>query len=245
MSEVAEPTSIDRKKLLDRVRKLYQMSRETESSPHEAEIAMRRCQSLMSKFGITEADLETSAFGTSKIRRQFRAVPAYVGVLGSAVALLHDCLCVKGESIEFRGFAIDAEVASLTYEYLIAAMERSLKRRKSDGALAPGRAASFDYRVGFALAVLERCQVIDKERKRAAAMGVERGSAVSGSEGAGQSLVVRKLAAVREACAGDLAPGRRRTIRYRDGAAHHAGSNDGERVSLDDQLSGSVQKQID
>jgi len=57
----------DREKLLDRIRKLYAMSRESESSPHEAEIAMRRCQSLMDRFGITEADLETSEFGDVRI----------------------------------------------------------------------------------------------------------------------------------------------------------------------------------
>ena len=157
----------DREKLLTRIRKLYAMSRESESSPHEAEIAMRRCQSLMARFGVTEGDLETSEFGASGIGRDFRAVPTYVGVLGSAVALLHDCICVKSRSIEFRGFSIDADVASLTYRYLTDVMERSLKARKADGSVAPGRSASFDYRVGFSLAVLERARKIDKDRQAA------------------------------------------------------------------------------
>jgi len=103
---------VDREKLLDRIRKLYAMSRENDSSPHEAEIAMRRCQSLMARFGITETDLETSEFGTSKVGKAFRAMPNYVSVMGSAVALLHDCLCIKTDTIEFRGFSIDAEVAT-------------------------------------------------------------------------------------------------------------------------------------
>jgi len=128
---------MDREKLLNRIRKLYAMSRENESSPHEAEIAMRRCQSLMARFGIAESDLETSEFGSSKIGKAFRAVPNYVSVLGSAVALLHDCLCVKSDTIEFRGFSIDAEVATLTYEYLTDTMERSLKLRKQEGSVAP------------------------------------------------------------------------------------------------------------
>jgi len=117
-------------------------------------------------------------------------------------------------------------------------MERSLKRRKAEGALAPGRAASFDYRVGFALAVLERCQLIDAQRRQMAS------EVKSQHNGAGTSLVVKKLLAVREACTSDLAPTRRRTIRYRDGAAHHAGSDDGDKVSLDDQLAGSKQDRI-
>ncbi|MEE9321765.1 MAG: DUF2786 domain-containing protein [Granulosicoccus sp.] len=221
----------DREKLLTRIRKLYAMSRESESSPHEAEIAMRRCQSLMAKFGVTEADLETSAFGSTTIGRNFRAVPTYVKVLGSAVALLHDCLCVRGDTIEFRGFSIDAEVAALTYQYLLSGMERSLRLRKVDGSVAPGRSASFDYRVGFALAVSERCRAIDQERK------AREQEAAAQVPSAGSSLVVRKLAIVREECGKGLVSGKRRSVRYRDGAAHSAGASDGKAVSLAEQLS--------
>jgi len=224
----------DREKLLDRIRKLYAMSRESESSPHEAEIAMRRCQSLMSRFGITEADLETSEFGASKIGKAFRSVPSYVGVLGSAVALLHDCICVRSNTIEFRGFSIDAEVASMTYEYLSQAMERSLKAHKSCGTVEPGRSASFDYRVGFALAVLERARQMDAERRTAE----ELAAAEAGQEraGPGSSLVVRKREVVRNACMEGLVTRRASRVRYRDGAAHAAGSNDGANVSLDRQV---------
>ena len=56
----ADPAS--RERLLERIRKLYAMAQQTEASPHEAEIALRRCQSLTARFGITEDDLETSDF---------------------------------------------------------------------------------------------------------------------------------------------------------------------------------------
>lgn len=224
----------DREKLLERIRKLYAMSRESESSPHEAEIAMRRCQSLMNRFGITAADLETSEFGASRIGKAFRSVPSYVGVLGSAVALLHDCICVRSDTIEFRGFSIDAEVASLTYEYLSEAMERSLKVHKSCGSVEPGRSASFDYRVGFALAVLQRARALDAERRTAE----EQAAAEAGQEraGPGSSLVVRKREVVRNACMEGLVTRRASRVRYRNGAAHAAGSNDGSKVSLDRQV---------
>jgi len=228
----------DREKLLARIRKLYAMSRESESSPHEAEIAMRRCQSLMAKFGITEADLETSAFGSTTIGREFRSVPTYVRVLGSAVALLHDCLCVRGDTIEFRGFSIDADVASLTYQYLSSTMERSLRLRKADGSVAPGRSASFDYRVGFALAVSGRCRAIDHERK------AREQSAAATASSADRSLVVRKLAIVRQECGKGLVYGRRSSVRYRDGAAHSAGTSDGKDVSLAEQLSAQRNKAL-
>ncbi|ASJ76058.1 DUF2786 domain-containing protein [Granulosicoccus antarcticus] len=232
----------DREKLLTRIRKLYAMSRESESSPHEAEIAMRRCQSLMEKFGVTESDLETSEFGASGIGKDFRAVPAYVGVLGSAVALLHDCICVKSRSIEFRGFSIDAEVASLTYGYLSEVMERSLKLRKADGSVPPGRSASFDYRVGFSLAVLERARKIDKDRQAAeAALRNNRPDTPPDSDSSiprGSSLTIRKREIVRENCMEGLVTGRPKRVRYRSGNAHSAGSDDGSRVSLDKQVTG-------
>lgn len=233
-AEQSAAATKDREKLLERIRKLYAMSQENESSPHEAEIAMRRCQSLMSRFGITEADLETSEFGVSKVGREFRSVPSYVGVLGSAVALLHDCLCVRGGTIEFRGFSIDAEVASLTYEYLMVVMERSLKEHKNAGTVEPGRSASFDYRVGFALAVLKRARAIDAERRTAE----EQAAAAAGSEqvAPGSSLVVRKLEVVRNSCMEGLVTRRAARVRYRSGAAHAAGSNDGANVSLDKQV---------
>lgn len=234
--------SSDREKLLTRIRKLYAMSRESESSPHEAEIAMRRCQSLMSRFGISEADLEVSEFGTSNAGKEFRTLPSYVRVLGSAVALLHDCICVKSETIEFRGFSIDADVASLTYTYLSAVMERSLKQRKADGSVAPGRSSSFDYRVGFALAVLERVRRIDAER-RAAEEALRKQSKADGAQGdaAGKGLIVKKLQIVRGACMDGLSTRRARPVRYRVGEAHHAGSSDGAQVSLDKQI-GTVNK---
>ena len=221
----------DREKLLNRIRKLYAMSREQESSPHEAEIALRRCQSLMQRFGISEADLETSEFGVSTIGKQFRAIPSYIGVMSSAVALLHDCVCVDTGTIEFRGYSIDTEVASMTFAYLTESMEQSLKSRKKSGSVGPGRAASFDYRVGFAIAVLERCRAIDTERKL-----TERQAHTTQVAGAGGSLVVRKLAMVRDGCLQDVQTGRKRRVRYRNGDAHTAGSTDGNKVSLNTQI---------
>ncbi len=227
----------DREKLLARIRKLYAMSQESVASPHEAEIALRRCQSLMNRFGITEADLAHSEFGASKVGKVFRSVPSYLGVLGSAVALIHDCLCVKGDTIEFRGFSIDADVAALTYSYLVRVMDRSLKDRKSNGTVAPGRTASFDYRVGFALAVLERARQMDRERKAAEQQRTQQTIVKNDPyDATGSSLVLRKRDLVRQACMQGLVTGRAKRIRYRNGSAHTAGSHDGARVSLDKQL---------
>lgn len=225
---------MERQKLLERIRKLYAMAQEADSSPHEAEIALRRCHSLMQRFGVTEADLDTPEFSSTKVGKDYRATPAYVSVLGASVGLLHDCLCVDSGTIEFRGFSVDADVAPLTYNYLFDAMERSLKQRKASGEVAPGRSASFDYRVGFAIAVMRRCQAIDEERRQQTE--INNASRESGDVPTDHALVVKKLELVREACTGDLARSRPRKVRYRDGEAHRAGATDGDQVSLDQQL---------
>lgn len=220
---------MDRDKVIDRIRKLYSMSQAADSSPNEAEIALRRCQSLMQKFGITIDDLSTSEFGASSIGKRFRSVPSYITVLSSAVALLHDCLCVESQEIEFRGFQIDAEVAKLTFDYLFNSMERSLRLHKRNGTVSSGRRASFDYRVGFALAVLKRCRALHAER-------IATSSASVSSINSAHSLVVQKKQLVEENCCGDIAGERKRTIRMRTGDAHYTGAKDGLNVSLDKQI---------
>lgn len=224
---------MEREKVIARVRKLYAMSQEAVSSPNEAEIALRRCQSLMSKFGVTVSELETSEYGKSTIGRSFRNVPSYVSLLSSAVALLHDCICVDSGEIEFRGFSIDAEVATLTYQYLSNSMERSLQQRKKAGDVKPGRSASFDYRVGYGISVLNRCRVIHQER-----LDAEQAKKDSASNDStyGSSLVVLKRELVEENCTNDIQGSRKRTVRFRSGTAHTAGASDGSNVSLDNQV---------
>ena len=224
---------MEREKIIARVRKLYAMSQEAQTSPNEAEIALRRCQSLMSKFGVTIDELKTSEYGTSKIGRSFRKVPSYVTLLSSAVALLHDCICVDSGEIEFRGFSIDAEIAMLTYHYLSESMERSLQYRKKSGAVKPGRSASFDYRVGFGISVLNRCRQIHKERIESEQAAQH---AACNDSTYGSSLVILKRELVEKHCTDDIQGSRKRIVRYRNGSAHMAGASDGGDVSLKTQV---------
>jgi len=226
-TETLPSDGVERDKLFARVAKLYRMSSQTESSPHEAEIALRRCQALMARFGITEADLQTSAFGATAFRATANRVPAHVSLLSSAVALLHDCVVISHRELEFRGYAVDAEVAGLTFAYLTDAMERSLVRRKRDGSVAAGRRAGFDYRVGFAASVLTRCRAIDAERRE-----------MQESESSAQrrALVVKKLEIVREECTQGMSSKRVSPIRVRAGNALEAGGADGRSVSLNTQV---------
>jgi len=216
-----------REKLIARVRKLFAMAQETEASPHEAEIALRRCQSLMTKFGISESDLETSEFGRQTTYTGKR-VPMHNTILSMAVANMHDLLYVSGggEPANFRGYEVDVRVACLTLDYLVDAVERALTARRRKGDFPAGRMASYDYRVAFADEVSDRIAVIVNERKAR-----EQKASPSGT-----SLTVRKREIVDRECGQDLVSS---TVRARSAvneAAANAGREDGSRVSLDPQV---------
>ena len=220
-----------REKLLARVRKLFAMAQESEASPHEAEIALRRCQSLMTKFGITEKDLETSEFGRQSAHAGKR-VPMHIQYLSIAVAELHGVLFVSGggDEAHFRGFEIDVRVARLTLDYLSDAVERALTARRRSGDFPAGRMAAYDYRLAFAIEVSERVSTIVSQRE-----AEERASSSTGT-----ALTIRKLEIVERECGQDLS---NTTVRGRgviDHAAAGAGREDGSRVSLDPQVGSSV-----
>ena len=224
------PPDAERERLIERVRKLFAMAQEVEASPHEAEIALRRCQSLMAKYGITEADLETSAFGSVGFQSG-RTLPMHVKYLAAAVARLHDVLFVTGSKgfAEFRGFEVDANVARLTLDYLLDAVERALAARKRTGEFPAGRSAAYDYRVGFAVEVDKRADALVAEREKA-----ER----EARDGVGTALTIRKREIVERECATDLSTSSFRGRGARDAAARAAGHDDGARVSLDRQVGG-------
>lgn len=223
--------SAERERLLDRIRKLFAMAQQSDASPHEAEIALRRCQSLMSKYGISEADLQTSEFGRAEFTKG-RTVPSHVKFLAAAVAKLHDVLFVTGDAgfAEFRGFDIDVNVAKMTLEYLTDAVERALTKRKRSGDFPAGRSAAYDYRLGFSTQVYDRVENIVEQRK----------SEQQAMSGSGKSLTVLKMEIVNRECGQDLASAKSSGSRgARDGAAHAAGVDDGSRVSLDQQVGNS------
>ena len=221
----ADPAS--RERLLERIRKLYAMAQQTEASPHEAEIALRRCQSLMARFGITEADLETSDF-TVRTAWGAKRVPMHVQNLAMSVGLLHDVLFVLNHDAtpEFRGYEIDVHVATLTLDYLVDAVERALQARRRAGGFPPGRSASYDYRRGFAREVHERIEAIVAERERE-----ERSASPTGT-----ALTVRKREIVERECGRDLGTSYSRTRGTLHPDAAAAGREDGARVSLDRQV---------
>ncbi len=181
----------------------------------------------MARFGITEADLETSDF-TVRTAWGAKRVPIHVQDLAMAVGRLHDVLFVLNYDAtpEFRGYEIDVHVATLTVDYLVDAVERALKARRRAGGFPPGRSAAYDYRQGFAREVNDRIAAIVAERERE-----ERSASPTGT-----ALTVRKREIVERECGQGLGTSyaRARGTRHADAAA--ARREDGARVSLDRQV---------
>lgn len=214
-------------KVLDRIRKLYNMSKENVASPHEAEIALRRCQALMTRYGVTESDLETSEFGAASAFRIRKQMPTYVSVLVSSTGLLHDCIVIKNQhGLEFRGYAIDTQVSQMTFEYLTTTLERLLSQAKRSGEIGAGRSAAHDFRIGFALEVNERCKAIDRERR----------ATTAAQSRTGTSIAVQKMQMVNIHCAKNIGKARPKKVVYRDSEANSAGRQAGARISLSSQL---------
>ena len=222
-------------KVLDRIRKLYNMSKESVASPHEAEIALRRCQVLMNRYGVTESDLETSEFGAASAHRIRKQMPTYVSVLVSSTGLLHDCIVIKNQDgLEFRGYAIDTQVSQMTFDYLSSTLERLLSLAKRSGDIGAGRSAAHDFRVGFAVEVYERCKEIDRERREKAVKQCSSGT----------SLVVQKMHMVQSNCAKNISKARPKKVLYRDSDASSVGRQAGAQVSLNTQIEGSARSQV-
>ena len=217
----------NREKLLNRIRKLFAMAQATEASPYEAEIALRRCQKLMARYGIQESDLHTSQF-SSEIFRAGSRIPMHIKWLATAVEQLHTVLFVTGgpHGPEFRGFDVDVKVASMTMEYLEGATERSLTARRHAGTFPPGRSAAYDYRVSFAMEIHRRVTSLVAERKAAEAV----------ASGSGTALTIRKKKIVETECTQDLITTKARYNGARPGEAAEAGRTDGAKVSLDPQV---------
>lgn len=216
-------------KLLDRIRKLYAMSKQTEASPRESVIALARCDSLMKKYGVTEADLETSDFSTTEAHSIMRKMPKHVGILGAAVGVFHDCTVIRDyekSTLVFQGFTVDAEIAPITLQYLLDSLERSLSVAKRDGTVEAGRSPAHDYRVGFAAEIYTRCKEIDKARR------VNEDDAGTST---GTSLVVRKMALVKEHFY-DPQIGKAPKIKIRQSEALQEGRKAGSKVSLNTQV---------
>lgn len=228
---------MNKKRLIKRVRDLYAMAQAVDSSPHEAEIALRRCMHLMDKHGICTEDLETSEFKNQVISSGPETELLYVQNLAQWIAALHDCRAVffLGEAIEIRGHDVDVMVAELTLGYLYAAMHRSEALRIKGNEVQAVAASKLQYRNGFSSAIQRRIEQIMLERHQEQ----------DRNRGTGTSLAVQKMDAVNANCMADVTKKINIEVPFSTTPESLAGMIDGNRVSLDKQIENEQVKQIE
>jgi len=154
-------------KILDRIRKLLAMSKDT-SSPYEAAIAAGRARKMMDKFQVSELDLTTvsdSDMAEEGFDTGMKTQSTVVSSLAVAVATLNDCHVVIGtvrghKVLTFQGMFVDAVCAIELMKYLKDEMYKQAKNN------ATGRADRSAYRLGFAAGVTNQVRKIMRDRKQ-------------------------------------------------------------------------------
>ena len=214
----------DRNKLIERVRKLYSMSQETESSPHEAEIAARRVESLRQKHGITEAELATSDYDRG-VTDGLKKSPPWRGTLALCIGRVNDCIVHVERScgftsLVFSGFAQDVALAQLQFDYIIKQMERHWTEYRATIDRS-SKAINNSFKRGYAMQMCDRLTKLADERE----VEPETGTA----------LVPMKMAMV-ETKFGEQKVSNRKGRGVSDGGAYYAGRDAAKRTGINGEI---------
>lgn len=157
-------------KILERIRRLLAMSKDT-SSPHEAAIAARRVRKMMDDHQVSELDVQKHTFNTNDFgdsvyqTKNKRKVARHTSLLAIAVAKLNDCrvYTVVSEGtigIQYKGFIADTATAQLLLDYLL------IEAKNQAFWNANGRADILNFKYGFAMGVRDKIKEIMIERKK-------------------------------------------------------------------------------
>lgn len=152
-------------KIIDRVRKLLAMAKDT-SSPNEAAIAAQRARKLIDEYQLSELDLTTvdaNAFSSETYNTGQKTLNRALSIMAVAVAKYNDCQTEATSlggaiNIRFKGMLVDAVCATEMFKYLRDEMYRQAERN------AEGRANRTAYRLGFASGIT--AQVRESMRQR-------------------------------------------------------------------------------
>jgi hypothetical protein len=195
------------------------MSQETESSPHEAEIAARRVESLREKYGITEAELATSDFSEG-VASSVKKSPPWRDWLALAVAIVNDCVVEKTTGyhteLSFKGFEQDVVLAQLQFAYIITQMDRHWLDYKATLERS-SKAINSSFKRGYAVQMKNRLNELADDRE--------------GPKEAGTALVPMKMAMVK-AEFGKQKTRSRKQRGVSDGGAFHAGKDAAKRTGI-------------
>lgn len=230
----ADPAKTE--KILDRIRKLLAMSKDS-SSPHEAAIAARRARAMMDEYQVSELDLtqvSPNDFGVANTTTGTRTQVMEVGQIAMACAKLNDCIVVGDRNYHgslyytFKGLLADSVCAAEMFKWLRDDMYRYAER------VVEGRSARRAYRLGFATGIHQQVERILEERNQLK------------EKTTGTSLVVAKRAIV-EQHFGVQQYGSRRSktnVRGTDVEAYYLGRDRGEQTNLFRQVDGGKQRRL-
>lgn len=239
-------------KIIDRIAKLLAMADDA-SSPNEAAIAARRAESLMRQHQLDAADvLVTSLNGDDvdtvtsdpksvlygKKTKMKSQPPLWVGLTATSMHFLFDCGITRRGSGEFQfhGVAGDAQVAAMTFEYLVKTINRLGKEYQGT------RGEKSDFRRGCAVEIQRRCKTIKRERDAAAAAELK--AAKGDATSPGTQLVVLKQQLVEAAKPGSNKFRSSSVNANHNQGAYHDGRAAGAGVGLNQQISGKKQEAI-
>ena len=139
---------IDRKKILDRIKKLLRMADDV-SSPNEAAIAARRAERLMAEHNLSHADMLTADLSSESFDEQhhgpaYRAYPRHLVSLAIGVAEYTDCRVIWGwkhgtikRQLVFQGEVGDLEICKYLWLYLSRTVDRLYKESGVSGVVGP------------------------------------------------------------------------------------------------------------
>lgn len=161
-------------RILERIRSLLAMSRDT-SSPNEAAIALRRARKLMDEHQVNMRDFsninKSQAFGKSKFGEMGSRQYVWVSIIAIALAEMNDCITKFQKAGEHRdagyvflGFKDDVCVCKFMLNYLIDTCHRLYKRDKEALGLT-GLGDKNDYLTGIAVALRNRINLITSQRR--------------------------------------------------------------------------------
>jgi hypothetical protein len=238
-------------KIKERIAKLLRMAQDS-SSPNEAAIAANRARSLMDKYQIGEADLDSEihdVFGTERYGRNYKNIPTYMNIL--AVARFNDCRVTIGYDpdwqetnrgkkaarcgpncnrfIKFMGYKNDVTLAAAMMDSLVSCMDALCK------AYLVGRGHTGRYprdigeafKIGCSSELTRRINELTRERNELMEVAAQT------SPGTAIAIIDKKKRVDEEF--GEQRTKNTRTLTAYDGSTMHAteaGRNEGRKIEI-------------
>ena len=211
-------------KIIERVRKLLAMSRDT-GSPQEAAIAAKRARFLLDEYQISEMDLSTVQAGDMgvTVAGGNKTATTFEATLAVSVAKYNDCQVryernrITGKlDLRFEGLLVDTVCSVELFRYLKdQAFKQAVKYER-------GRKNRHAYRVGLSSGVARQVKEFMRERDQLKTTS-------------GTSLVVCKQALVKKHF---------KAARYHSGTSYFSGSQSSREAGYQSGLNAGLNRQV-